>query len=312
MTINGNVKMDNADRVDLNGGILTINGNLTQKEGSILCNNGTLNVNGNYAMEDAVTNNLGEIEYNSCEAELHMVNKNDKINISGNFITHNLYAGAYGVYLGKGVFSVSGDIWTDSGFNLYNYGGGDEGKVVLTGTKSQEVYMADAYIYILEVANHSDIILYTGEMNIGKLNSDINIQTDNLNIENLNLNGHTMTINGDVKMDTDSYLVDLNGGILTINGNLMQKAGVISCNNGTLNVNGDYIIEDAITNNVGETEYNDCYARFDMKNKHDKVNISGNLTAHRLKSGIYLQKGTLTIGGDILIDDTDYTQSLYS
>lgn len=86
-----------------------------------------------YTMEDTTTNNVGETFYESCCAQLKMENQYDKVNIGGNFTTHNLCT-SYGYYvrLTRGILSIGGNIWSDSGISAdSSYGH----KTVLTGDK---------------------------------------------------------------------------------------------------------------------------------------------------------------------------------
>lgn len=88
-------------------------------------------------MQNTTTNNVGETVYNSCYAELEMKNQYDKVNISGNFTTHNLDSGS-NVRLYNGVMSVTGNIWSDKGIyapndSSYNH------KTILSGKDKQSV-----------------------------------------------------------------------------------------------------------------------------------------------------------------------------
>ncbi|MBQ8926810.1 MAG: hypothetical protein IJ055_00870, partial [Oscillospiraceae bacterium] len=195
MTITGDTGMTNSNTVNLNGGILTIRGNFLHKTGTITCNNGTLNVTGNYTMENATTNNVGETEYNSCSAYLNMNNEHDKVNISGDFTTHNL-SGYENVELYYGVFSVAGDVWTDGGVSArYDYGN----RVILNGSGTQRIYTSTNYTTFnqLEATDpEARQIVYSGDLYIRRLGSDINIKSDDLNLRWADLNQHTMTITG--------------------------------------------------------------------------------------------------------------------
>ncbi|MGN0620748.1 MAG: dockerin type I repeat-containing protein [Porcipelethomonas sp.] len=116
---------------------MTVYGDIFHTNGTITINNGTLNVYGSYIMQNATTNNVGETEYNRCYAKLIMQNEHDKVNISGNLTTHNLY---YGASLNYGILTVGGDIWSDGGISASdNYGH----KTILNGDKKQTVTLGD-------------------------------------------------------------------------------------------------------------------------------------------------------------------------
>ena len=304
MIIDGDAEMDG--EIDLNGGTLTINGNLLQKSGKVSCNNGLLNIRGNYSMENTTVNNIGEVEYNSCNAELSMLNQHDKVNITGNFTTHNI-RNTYYVNLIYGTLSVGGNIWSDG--NIYSSSGYGS-KVVLNGTGDQSVYLSnDSGFNELEMTNpNKRSITWSGNLKINKLASDIRIIAKDLNLSSLDLNRYNMIIDGDAEMDG---IIDLNGGTLTINGNLLQKSGSVSCNNGLLNIRGNYSMENTTVNNIGEVEYNSCYAQLSMLNQHDKVNITGNFTTHNIRDTYYvnLKYGTLSVGGNIWSDGQIYSYS---
>ena len=259
-------------------------------------------------MQNTTTNNVGETVYNSCYAELEMKNQYDKVNISGNFTTHNLDSGS-NVRLYNGVMSVTGNIWSDKGIYAPN-GSSYNHKLVLNSSGNQSVYTAGDYGQFneVEVSNpNKRTITWSGNINFYKLASDINIKSDKVNLYSFNLNQHNMTITGDTNL-TDTRTIDLNGGSLTIKGNVLHKNGTISLNNGTLNINGNYTMQNTTTNNVGETVYNSCYAELEMKNQYDKVNISGNFTTHNLDSGsnVRLYNGVMSVTGNIWSDKGIY------
>ena len=311
-TVNGDLYLESD--INLDGKILTINGNLYHKSGTITVNNGTLNVSGNYTMQNATVNNVGETEYNDCYADLNMRNEHDKVNISGNFTTHKLKtSSSYYVHIYQGTFSVAGDVWSDGGID---YSSSYVSRFVLNGTGTQKYYN-NGSVNEFEVTNPDKrTIICSGKLSVNKFVSDTVMESDDTNLYAIDLNQHKVTINGDVKM-TYNQTINLNGGVLTINGDLMQKTGTISCNNGTLNINGNYTMQDATVNNVGETEYNDCYADLNMRNEHDKVNISGNFTTHKLKTSssyyVHIYQGTFSVAGDVWSDGgIDYSSSYVS
>lgn len=298
MSINGNVtkRYDEKERYgylfDLNGGSLTINGNFLHTGGSINVNNGRLTINGDYTMENAVSNNVGEIIYNSCSASLNMTNQYDKAAISGDFTMHK--ASSKFEY---GVLSIGGDLWTDGG--MYT---SKSHNLNLNGTKNQKVYIGgDSSIYDLSVVSPlKRKITWSGNLVFNKLNSDIYISADNLTLNSFDLNLHNMTIDGNV---SGLEKININGGNLTIIGNLLHNAGTINVNNGSFNIYGNYTMENAISNNIGEIVYNSCSASLNMSNQYDKVNVYGDFITHNLSSGnVKLNNGVLRISGNVWSD----------
>ena len=307
VTVNGNLYIE--CNVDLNGKILTVNGNVYQRSGALEINNGTLNISGSYYMQNTSVNSVGETEYDYCEAVLWMTHTHDKVNIQGDFITHLL--AAYNCQLSEGTLSVAGNVWCDQG--LATMGADDNFTLVLNGTGDQSVYMGDDSARFhsgLEVTDPDKrTIVCSGNLYIHKLLSDMHIRADGLEICELDVNRQNVTIDGDVTVTAGTnvgsgYSVDLNGGTLTVNGNLTHDSGEVCINNGTLTVNGDYRMEDTTVNNVGETEYNICQARLEMTHPHDKVNINGSFTTHNLSGtgNCDLSNGVMTVTGDIWTD----------
>lgn len=316
INLNGNLNMINGT-LDLNGGILSIDGDFIQQAGTVKCNNGTFSISGDYAMENATSNSIGEIEYNTCSAKLIMQNKNDKVNINGDFTTHSLYYSSswsdYGVDMSNGVITFGGDVWSDISFSSRG-----NNKVILNGTGTQNIYLngsdisSSSSINELEVISPDNCIIHcNGKLNIYKMLSDVNIESDNLTIYGIDLNQKKMTIDGDVTIN-DYGTINLNGGTLSINGNLFHTKGTLTLNNGTLNISGNYIMQDSVTNNIGEVEYNKCSAVLNMQNNYDKFNIKGAFITHNVSNGnINLKTGIITIYGNIWSDSGISISSSY-
>ena len=145
LTINGSVLFDYDETVCLNGGTLTIKGDLLQKSGTIDCYNGTLNVSGDYVMETTSRNNVGDLIYDSCYANLEMNDEYDKVNIGGNLIMHNIQNTsnywARGIHLETGVITIGGNVWSDGHiFTSADYGA----RVVLNGNKKQSITLNES------------------------------------------------------------------------------------------------------------------------------------------------------------------------
>lgn len=128
--------------LDLDGKMLTVYGDIIQTQGTVTVNNGRLNVEGSYVMQNTTKNNVGEVVYNECYAYLNMTNEYDKLNITGNFTTHNLYY-SDAVRLDNGIMSVAGNIWSDQ--NLGAHGSTYKHKLVLNGSGNQSVYTGSTY-----------------------------------------------------------------------------------------------------------------------------------------------------------------------
>ena len=296
VTIEGNATINS--NVDINGGTLNINGDCRQIGGTVSVNNGTLNIDGDFKIEAEEINNVGETEYYKAYADFSMVNKNDKVNIKGDFIWHG-----DDDYFNDGVLTIGGDFIDRSSDSCY-FSARENNKVVLNGNKNQNVICCGDYnthFNQLEVVNpESRKIVWSNIMSVNKLLSDINIVPENILLGELDINGKTVTIEGNATINSN---VDINGGTLNINGDCRQIGGTVSVNNGTLNIDGDFKIEAEEINNVGETEYYHVYANFSMINKNDKVNIKGDFIWHGYHNN--LSNGILTIGGDFIDRTSD-------
>ncbi|MBQ8927628.1 MAG: dockerin type I repeat-containing protein [Oscillospiraceae bacterium] len=307
ITVDGDLYI--ACNVDLNGKVLTVSGSVYQSEGVVEINNGIFNIGGSYYMQKTSINSVGETEYEPFGASLVMTHAHDRVNIVGSFITHQL--SSYSSAFTQGILSVAGDVWSDGGLSTAC----DESfTFVLNGTGDQHVYMGDyssRFCGGLEVTDpQRRTIVCSGLLYIHKLLSDIRVEAQDLTLCELDLNGHTMTIDGDVTVDSSGYggfqdqAIDLNAGTLQVNGDLTHLAGSLDCNNGTLLVSGDFLMQDAYVNNVGETEYNICYARLIMEHPHDTVRIDGSFITHQLDHNACLgmTQGRMTICGDLWTD----------
>jgi len=288
MVVNGNCSI--ANRVDINGGQLTINGNLYHSVGTIICNNGTLNINGTYYIGSTT-------QY--ATTDLILSEDSDEVNINGSLVTYYI-SDNHGILQDAGTITVSGDINANSGFimNTENYT-----VLVLNGQSDQNVNFGNCPTLNTLKVNDPEKreIIWNGNMNVRHFASDIiNVKSVGLKLSNIDLENTTMVVNGNCSI---ANRVDINGGQLTINGNLYHSVGTIICNNGTLNINGTYYI--------GSTTQ---YATTDLilSEDSDEVNINGSLVTYYISDnhGILQDAGTITVSGDIdaisgLIMNTD-------
>lgn len=309
--VDGNLNI--TANVDLNGFSLTVNGDLTQAAGSITCNTGRLEINGNYYFENALAASNGKKTYYSCYATLDLSNESDQLNINGDLEMHGI-ANGYGILQNAGIVTVSGNINADSGFvmNTDNYT-----LLELNGKNDQYVYFGNCPT--LNILNITDFdkreIVWRGDMNVARLDSDINVRPEGLNLGYINLASYSMAVNGDCGIVKDT-VIDINGGVLTINGDFTQAVGTIICNTGRLEINGDYYFENASDNGEKKTYYS-CYANLMLSNESDQLNINGDLEVHGIANGygIIYDAGIVTVSGNInagsgFIINTDNNTSL--
>ena len=282
--------------VDLNGFTLTVNGDLTQSAGTIACNNGMLNINGNYYLEYTSAN---KENYYVCYPVLNLSEESDRVNIDGDLETHRIGSG-YGIIQNAGTITVSGNINAENGFTMStnNYT-----VLNLNGKNDQYVNFGNCpTLNVLNITNPDKReIVWSGDMHVASLKSDIQVKPQNLNLGNINLAGYSMAVNGDCGIAKETA-IDINSGTLTINGNLSQAAGTIVCNNGKLNINGNYYLE---YTSADKENYYVCYPVLNLSEESDRVNIDGDLETHRIGSGygIIQNAGTITVSGNISADN---------
>ncbi|MCH5298755.1 MAG: hypothetical protein J1E96_03240, partial [Ruminococcus sp.] len=243
MIINNNFDFTGGT-IDLNGHILTVNGNLIQSNGEMFIDGGTLEVNGDYRIQSYEKNQVtDEMEYTYCWGTLNMSKAADVVKVSGGFYMQSNFGSAFNIF-SAGTMEIGGDFKqiecsNDNNHNFQCYG---SHKVILNGSKRQHVYFEKANSGLNELETQNDNIVWSGYMNIDKLESDLVFDSDNLSIHFLNINNNSVVVNKDVKMYYDSDTIDINHGSLVINGNLIQSGGEMFIDGGTLEVNGDYRI----------------------------------------------------------------------
>jgi phage baseplate assembly protein gpV len=145
--------------LDLNGFELTINGDLIQSGGEVFINGGTLNINGNYRIESR-RGTPGNYIYGHSDGWLIMTSPNDRVNVSGNFITASIHD--HRNRLTAGTLTISGDFQQRQHANSFSASGSHT--VVFEGDKSHTINFASAngnsqsYFANLDLGNETIII----------------------------------------------------------------------------------------------------------------------------------------------------------
>ncbi len=244
--------------------------------------------------------------YDVCYATLQMTDESDAVYVYGDIITHKIVDNG-GFNVTNGAVNVSGNIDADNGINMNI---SNEATLYLNGDSTQYVRFGDSPILNRLVAERplEREIVWTGDLYVNKLYSDIIIRPDHLNLKKLDLNKCCMTINGSCGMaeyDNSDYTVNLDGGFLTINGDFLHRYRTVICNEGTLIVNGNYIMENVSDDPACEDGYDVCSAKLSSSNDNDKVYIYGDIITHKIASscGFKLVKGYLTVTGNIDSED---------
>ena len=280
--------------LNLNGYKCTVYGNLIQSSGTLTLNGGTLDVSGDYRMENENVDSTGNVSYSNGSAKLIMTNSADRVNVGGTFENY-VDSWTYDSDLQAGVMNVKGDFVCrdDDGFST-----GGTHKVILNGTGVQKVQIAGGGKGFNELDIQNDKVVFVADTNMKgfKANHDITLnvsQGKTLQISGtLDLNGHTLyapgnlTLTGNgVNVKGGSIVVDgnlnlscdvnLGGGKLQVKGNLIQSSDTLTVAGGTVDVSGDYRMENENVDSTGNVSYSDCSAELNMTNANDCVNVGG-------------------------------------
>ena len=309
--------------LNLNGYKCTVYGNLIQSSGTLTLNGGTLDVSGDYRMENENVDSTGNVSYSNGRAKLIMTNPADRVNVGGTFENY-ISSWTYDSDLQAGVMSVKGDfICRDN--NGFSTGGNH--KVILNGTGVQKVQITDGYGFNeLDIQNDNVVFVVDTYMKGFKANHDITLnvsQGKTLQISGtLDLNGHTLyapgnlTLTGNgVNVKGGSIVVDgnlnlscdvnLGGGKLQVKGNLIQSDDTLTVSGGTVDVSGDYRMENENVDSTGNVSYSGCYAELNMTNANDCVNVGGTFEFDASKGD--LTEGIICIKRDLIIKDSSYS-----
>ena len=280
--------------LNLNGYKCTVYGNLIQSSGTLTLNGGTLDVSGDYRMENENVDSTGNVSYSNGRAKLIMTNPADRVNVGGTFENY-VDSWTYDSDLQAGVMNVKGDFVCrdDDGFST-----GGTHKVILNGTGVQKVQIAGGGKGFNELDIQNDKVVFVADTNMKgfKANHDITLnvsQGKELCISGtLDLNGHTLYAPGNliltgngVNVKGGSIVVDgnlnlscdvnLGGGKLQVKGNLIQSDDTLTVAGGTVDVSGDYRMENENVDSTGNVSYSGGSAKLNMINANDCVNVGG-------------------------------------
>ena len=314
--------------LNLNGYKCTVYGNLIQSRGTLTLNGGTLDVSGDYRMENENVDSTGNVSYSDGSAKLIMTNSADRVNVGGTFENYIWNSSSNISDLQAGVMSVKGNFICRDDYNGF-YTGGTH-KVILNGTGVQKVQIADGKGFNeLDIQNDNVVFVADTNMKGFKANHDITLnvsQGKTLQISGtLDLNGHTLyapgnlTLTGNgVNVKDGSIVVDgnlnlscdvnLGGGKLQVKGNLIQSSHTLTVAGGTVDVSGDYRMENENVDSTGNVSYSDGSAKLIMTNSADRVNVGGTFENYIWNSSSNisdLQAGVMSVKGNFICRD-DY------
>ena len=291
IVVDGNLNL--SCDVNLGGGKLQVKGNLIQSDDTLTVAGGTVDVSGDYRMENENVDSTGNVSYSDGSAKLIMTNPADRVNVGGTFENYS----SNNSDLQAGVMSVKGDFVCRKVDYYYSFSTGGTHKVILNGTGVQKVQIADGKGFNeLDIQNDNVVFVADTNMKGFKANHDITLNVSQgkaLQISGtLDLNGHTLyapgnlTLTGNgVNVKGGSIVVDgnlnlscdvnLGGGKLQVKGNLIQSDDILTVAGGTVDVSGDYRMENENVDSTGNVSYSDCSAELNMTNASDCVNVGG-------------------------------------
>lgn len=313
VVLHGNINIEGegySSTLDLNGGQLVVEGDLSITNGTLKLSGGSLEVKGNFTMNSSTI--------------LVMDNESDYLKVHGDFneqstlINRNLTAGTLEV---KGNLNIGTTLKANGSH-----------KILLSGSETQNVYINNGglstKINTLEITNDSasdGVILETpicilDEFIVnGKLSSDITLVNGltlkrdtvldgDLYLENkltkaLVLNGYNLLVKGNLISNTGS--IYLNGGELTVEGSLYQDYGRIDINKGKLIVKGNKEIErnGSVINGIK------IYGNLSMIFTEDYVKSEKDFIYQRnykdpFRGGVLEVKGDYTCISDVIMTNT--------
>ena len=312
--------------LNLNGYKCTVYGNLIQSDDTLTVAGGTVDVSGDYRMENENVDSTGNVSYSNGRAKLIMTNPADRVNVGGTFENY-VDPWTYDSDLQAGVMNVKGDFVCrdDDGFST-----GGTHKVILNGTGVQKVQIAGGGKGFNELDIQNDKVVFVADTNMKgfKANHDITLnvsQGKELCISGtLDLNGHTLyapgnliltgngvnvkggniVVDGNLNLSCD---VNLGGGKLQVKGNLIQSDDTLTVAGGTVDVSGDYRMENENVDSTGNVSYSNGRAKLIMTNPADRVNVGGTFENY-VDPWTYdsdLQAGVMNVKGDFVCRDDD-------
>ena len=308
MTIEGNVLLK-AD-VNINKGTLIVTGDLYQASGEMYLNGGTLIVKGNYRIQALLKTSSGTNKFIQSTGTLVMDNPEDLVKVEGDFYTQSNKSYSENRYpfknaFSEGVMELYGSFYqiasTASKSNFYTM---NSHKVVFKGTKQQNVSFEASNSCFNQLELQNDNIVWSNHMAVNSFVSNANITPNGLLVDKVNVNGKTVTFNGDVTAEAD---IDINSGEIVVKGNLYQPSGEMYFNGGKLRVQKDYRIQAKQKNSTtGLYDFVKSTGTIVMDNDNDFLAVDGNFytqstsyySENRYPKRNALSKGVMEIKGN--------------
>lgn len=302
----------------LGGGTLKVSGNLLQTSGIVTVDSGTIAVDGDYRLEKKNSDGT----YNYSEGLIRMENAKGSITAGKSFIissSANYYDTNTHSVLTAGKITFGKDFrqedlgWSGKGFQA-------EGtKVVAKGSGEHHIFFNNPYDSWFSELVTEDPVIFDSVVKGWKLTHDttLSAKMDYGTCGTFDLNGYTMTINGDAVIGdgTGQSNIDkwgnlkLSGGKFVAKGDLLQTAGVVTVDTGSILVEGDYRLEKK--NSDGTYNYSDGLIK--MEKEEGLISVGGSFiissAANYYESNTHsaFTAGTITIGKDFRQEDLGWS-----
>ena len=325
---------------NLNGGELTIEGNLRQDASVLKLGGGKMTVKGDYRIQRIDSNKDDVITYRYTDGCIVMDNPEDKVCIEGGFTTSSIAnydeVNTPNNVLLAGEFRVGGDFIQE----YHGYTGkafpSTGTKVVFDGKNGIKQSISfdnpyDSYFYDVSTKNTNiDVLTMIGGWTLSE-----DVTFNNMpqgTSRNFDLNGYTLEVKGDmvigdkgkggsnsdiwgnVTLSHNSEVSPERDSKLIVRGNLRQDAGVFTIDSGTVEIIGDYRVQriDSVIDNKTTYKYTDgCIV---MKKDGAVVKVGGSFITSSIANydevntpNNVLLAGEFHVGGDFIQEYHGYT-----
>lgn len=327
LTVTGDFIQNGGD-VDIDGGVLNVNGDYIQAAGKLDVNEGTVNVGRDYRMQSR-TGSAGNYIYGQTGAYLCMTSDEDTVNVAGSFYCASSRMQSDS-QMNAGRLCIGGDILllTSRGSNyLETY---DNHVLVLNGTGKQ-IIKSDCLNsssrlrfanIVIENATDGNVVFNDNDNILAKNTFNDNGHSFGGRIQQGNSNTFFVNnvINGSLVLDNYSgYFYNAT----EIKGNLYIRTGCYIYNN-ELTVDGNvYIGEQYKYNSYSDDEVYE-YTNYDTgylyiygasysTSNNGSLYVKGSIVCDpSYNQDFYNKGGTVSVGGDFLLNDNTYNNGTSS
>ena len=281
LTIDGDITVQG--NIDIDNGIMTVNGSMKHYYKTINLNGGKLNITGNYycvGYNSDFTPGKENITY--CDAYLKMTQEADEMRVGGDFLikSENYYYSKFTA----GTLYIGGDFTQLEAGNSSYFKANVEHRTVLNGNGKQTISFEDNSCHFGTLETTNDQLVFERNVSWLKQESDIHAESNGSKLSNadIDLNGYELTIDGNIGVYSN---IDINKGTLMVNGSMDHYYDTISLNEGKLNITGDYSMQQ------GQAYLKMIYAA-------DEMRVGKDFSIKSYYYDVEMTAGTLYVGGD--------------